>query len=612
MRSQKHEENSIHEILEAAKKAAIVPQRTKKHCKRGVLFAIEQEHKLSSLRCLERMLKNCGRLAKPTTEQYWRVRETLREAMARPRPTLLSRWVFNMRMAKSLLAGAVSVCLLMLVLHVSFQTAPQMSAGSVSINIIYGGVAVDGKEGLVKGYNGRAVSEGETLITGKSENSLVELVVFDNAIIRLGDNTSVTLEKIAQNEDVTISLKGMVWVKTFEDESHLKILASDSTMISVPRGAITILSNERITRVLAKENVALVEVVNQENDLIKTQTVRVPQEYVVTIPKSTEGNPEKQFESQKASNLERILGSEAKQWIEENEKHDKVFEDSLEQARKDEMKRYAWPLPGSPLYTAKKIKEGASLSLLPENEKPLAKLEQAATRLQEAVTLFESGDQEHAEELLREYTGMIASIQAEKLYGENAEVLDNAVQEHLISMQKKLSLAVKSETPAYSAKEAVEALLLDNSTQDGDEKAKRKDGIAQEKLYEVLRLLKEGKQIAALILFNDYADMTLESLDLAKKLLRQGEESAVYVMAIEKLEKELPLIDIIAKEEGPLGNKAKELKGAAFASVKEISEWLSKKSEPSATVSGVAQKKQGNQIPSEDAAAFRITGVARK
>lgn len=612
------QEKDIERILTVAKKQALPTRKLKKQCKRGILFAIEQNYRPTSIREIERVIRTCGRLTKPTREQYWRVRERLREAMEKPCPGFLRRTIFNLRVLKGMTAGAITMSIVALSLHFTFTSAPHISAGNISINIIYGGVAVDGKNGLVKGYDGQAVGEGDTLITGKWENALVELQVYDHSVIRLGDNTSVTVEKVIDSKEITLSLQGRIWVKTFDGTSHLKIKASEATTITIPRGAVTILSNDRVTRVLTKENVALVEVMNSEDGSIKAQKVQVPEKHIVNIPKALEKNPEKSIESQKMGDVTRILGLGGNQWVEENEKHDKVFKENLENQKKEEVKKMAGPLPGSPLYTAKKIKEEAGLSILSENQKPFAKLEQAATRFNEALVLFENGKNEEAMKVLGEYKGIIQEITEKDFYGSEAQKLKSAFSGHLATAKNKLA-SITPETSSYNAKELIESLIIQNA-HEGD-KVDKKDTIAQNRLYEIRDLIREGKEDIALIYFNEYADMTRESMELARKLMRQGDDSAVRNISMEKASIEVPLLDLIIKESGLLAEKASQLKQETVKSIKEISQALSQEMAPKATLTGVAYRQEGIEKQGESISrdenpdqlpAFRISGVAKK
>jgi hypothetical protein len=603
-------------LLAIAKQHAEAERKIKKRCKRGVLFAVGQNYKPSSLRQIERLLKTCGRLASPTDKTYWKVRARLKEAMKRRPRSLLHHLIFQWKLWQKLLAGTATIAILLGAFQFSFSHAPYISAGGISVNIIYGGVAVNSSEGLRKGYDGQSVGEGDTLITGDWENALVELQIFNHAIIRLGDNTSVKIEDVSQNDEVTLSLEGKIWVKTFDEESHLKLRASESTTVTVPRGAASILSNARLTKVMTKENIALVEVMNTENGTVKSQKVQVPEEHVINIPKAIEKNPEVSIESKKVANVDTVLGGDGEGWIEENEKQDKVFKENLEQQKKEEMKKVAGTLPGSPLYTAKKMGEEAKLRALPENEKPLARLDQAKIRLHEAIVLFDEGKSEDADAVLEEYKDAIQNITEEKRYGvQESEILD-ALRKQLEEASKELSLTTAPDSDTYRAKEAVEELLIDTS----DEKVEEKGSIAKEKLYEILQLLEEGKEDIALIHFSEYADMTQESLDLARLLMRQGDDSAAQKISIEKNEIEIPLLDLIIEESELLREKAEELKKMTITGIKDIQETVSE--EPTAVLTGVAYKdpdagkeEEDSMIidePEEKSPAFRVSGVARK
>ncbi len=602
-------------------KEDIAPARKlKKQCKRGVLFAVQQNYKPTSLRQLEHTLRNCGRLTKSSREQYWRIRERLREAMVRPPRNFIRRWIFNWQVFRRTLAGTVAVAVVLLTLHTLFTQAPYISANSMSIHIIYGGVAVETSDGLIKGYEGQSINEGDIIITGESENALIELNIFDNAVIRLGDNTSIAIDKVTQEEDVILSLEGKIWVKTFENESHLKIKASESTIITVPRGAASILSNNRVTRVLTRENIALVEVNNTESGNIKAQKVQVPAEHIVNIPKALQKNPEKNIESQKVASAEKIFGDG--NWIQTNEEQDKIFKENLEQQKRKDIKKSAGVLPGSTLYTAKKIGEGARFSITAKSNQYLAKLDQATARLHEAVMLFEEEYNEEANKALEEYRAIITEIYQHQLLGGQAERVNEAVQKHLNEINNSLAIAITPDMKAYQAKEVIESLILGISSK--EEVVKEKDDIALDKLYEILNLLEEGNEQVAIIHFAEYADVTMESIDIAKHLLRMGESVAAQDIAKRKTEIELPLLDIIIQKSELPGEKAENLKQNILNSIKEITDNLTKNSGPITVLTGVAVKSDKPETlePEEESITkeevigktpvFQISGIAKK
>ena len=599
-------------------KEDIAPARKlKKQCKRGVLFSIQQNCKPTSLRQVERTLRNCGRLTKSSQEEYWRIRERLREAMVQPPRNFLRRWIFNWQMFRRMLAGTVTIAVVLLTMHTLFIRAPYISANSMSIHIIYGGVAVETGGQLIKGHEGQSIGEGDIIITGESENALIELNIFDNAVIRLGDNASVTIDKVTPEEDVILSLEGKIWVKTFEDESHLKIKASESTTITVPRGAVSILSNNRVTRILTRENIALVEVNNMESGVIKAQKVQVPAEHIVNIPKALQKNPEKNIESQRVASAEKIFGDE--NWIQENEEQDKIFKENLEQQKKEDIKKSAGVLPGSTLYTAKKLGEGARLSITTKNNQYLTKLDQATARLHEAVMLFEEEYEEEAEKTLEEYKTIITEISQYQLLGGKAEKVNEAVRKHLNETNNSLAIAITPDMKAYQAKEVIESLILEFSSK--EEVVKEKGDIALDKLYEILNLLEEGNEEVAMIHFAEYADVTMESMDVAKHLLRMGESLAAQDIAKRKIEIELPLLSIIIQNSELLQEKAKNIKQTILSGIKEITENLTEKSGPTTVLTGVAVKSVKPELEEEsitkediigEMPSFRITGVAKK
>lgn len=534
------------------------------------------------LRDVERLLKQSAQQSQPSSEVKNRIKAELMVRIETTPRLSFSQWFFSeFTLFRKMLAGTVAVCLVLFATSIHSSSIPETEASGMYVRIIYGGAALSFGDTLRKAADQDALTVGDTLITGK--DSFVEIEVFGHSMVRLGDLSTVTIADVSTDQHVTLDVDGKVWVKTVGGDNNLRIRTADGVNVSVPNGAVSIESNKRFTRIITKENIALVEIKNTRRDEIKAHNIKVIKDHLVYIP-----SPRMAVKAMKQEIVTKPTTTSSK-WITENETQDKEYATTLETKKQDAIAKEAGVLPDSPLYIAKKITEKATLTIAGDEGKSLIQLENAEKRLLEAVALFEQGKTDEASKMLTDYKAAIGLIQEDiaRIYGSKSDEIQMALKAHLTSIKDKLALAVTPDKPSYEALKFVEDKILTLS--DEKSQAQEKDSLALKKLYEMLDLLSKGDTVSGQTHFTEYEDMTRESIDMAMKLLRQGDPTAAKAVLSQKNDIELPLLDV-ASQNPELAERVEALKKYTTENLATISQELSKLSEPTAVIKGAAVK----------------------
>jgi hypothetical protein len=600
-------QSDIVELLIHAKLESKPGNKLKTQCKKNIMFAIGESRNGQSLLEIKEVVRQQNKYPIAAGHKE-RIRENLMEAIRTKRPSIWSQWVFSFKLWRNMIATGLTCVLVIVAMQLTVKNVPHTRASGMYLNIIYGGAAVSYNNSLKKASNSQSIGVNDTIVTGK--DSFVELKLFDHSVVRLGDNTSLRIVNVTPSEEiVTLQLEGTAWVRTLEDRSHVNIRTASSTSISVPKGVVSIESNDRVTRVLTKENVALVEVGHSDQGTITTQTVQVLQDQVAYIPVSSPGTDI----TSRPVRVGKILDPK---WVQENEEQDKNYLASIKAEKKEEIIRNAGALPGSPLYPAKIATEKAKLSLLVNEARPNAQLASANIRLQEALALQAEGRQTEAMAIFQEYKSAITLVfiaATEELYGVRGKELVSELKNHIADAQGKLKFLANPADPVYEIKTFVDSYAL--KLAHNKERISEKDQIAQSKLYQVLEVLDRGDDTLALQLFTDYADITQEAFDEAHKLQRAGDSTLIQKMVRQKTEIELPLLTLI--EQKPLlSAKASELRAYIQQSADSAVVKLSKENQPISNVNQVTKVASVAPVEvvskTEIAEPFKISGVAKK
>ncbi len=272
-------------------------------------------------------------------------------------------------------------------IEASFENMLLPTGGTVSVT--------DGAEwGLVA--EERLLESPVTIRTAQESSATI---VVRDAVLRLGENTEVTLSQAAfaskSIDPIARVAYGQVWITSFLSEALFA-----GTSITIPQGILAL--KEGSLSVLADPQQSSVQVFHRFARVLPTgeEPIHLIQgDQLVLLP---EGQTQRHLITQ---------AMRSEEWVLQNLSRDAAHRNELVKMKQENAETFAGILPDSAFYFLKiaseKIDLGLTLSGKSRQEK---KLQHAKTRLNEAVVLLKAGKKEEAELPLLAYRDAILSI----------------------------------------------------------------------------------------------------------------------------------------------------------------------------------------------------------
>lgn len=355
---------------------------------------------------------------------------------------------------------------------------------------VNGIVEVVREDELKKAHEGMLLKQGDIIITGA--NGIAVIRYMDDSVTRLSPLTELKINRLYQDVEnraktsVEIELSyGRVWsqvVNLVDKESSFTLLADKVTTSSSKKTSFDVENDTENENVKVKVYNNTVEVSVKDNDKEKKQYLNEGYELALD---------EKEPRYKKI-----VINKDQKDdesWIKINKAKDKEYKDEVEKEKTEERKKEAGILPKDPLYTAKKLNETTKLFVTGDkNEKIKLKIDMASKRLLEAGALFDSGENDNANEVLSEFNSIVNEIKDPVL---NNEELKNYAKGVFAEKSKELAV-VTPDSALYPVKES----LRESKKQLTITKFEKKEAAletASEKIQEAKELIDENRTDAA-------------------------------------------------------------------------------------------------------------------
>ncbi len=266
------------------------------------------------------------------------------------------------------------------------------------------------------------VQEGDVIKVGEDSQLVVHF--FDDTELRLSENSLILISQL--NISSGFDRQGVIEVSLHEGEAWAQILNID----------------DGYAKFTMHTPQAIFESVNGSIDLKvnneKTLAYIFDNEFDLTSLEDETRNPvenkrvfaEQKIEIQKGSIHPLILTTEliqqdkANDWIQSNLEQNHKHLITLRENGLNRLNQMAGTLPGQMLYPIKQAKERLRLAF--SGSKTDVQVEIANSRLNEAIVLFESGEQQKGQEALMAYQSIARQI-AEEKNKEDAEILTNKI-----------------------------------------------------------------------------------------------------------------------------------------------------------------------------------------
>ncbi|MBT3834614.1 FecR domain-containing protein [Candidatus Peribacteria bacterium] len=281
------------------------------------------------------------------------------------------------------------------------------------------------------------LSKAVTIRTGADSEATV--VLRDNAILRIAENTEINLREtafdISANRSIARVIYGQIWVSSFLSDA-----LSRESKITIPQGTVTI--KQGSVNILADPQQSTVQVFHRSANVFATgaagNTYLVQGDQLSLLPES--------------QTQRHIVTSAIKNesWTKENLSRDAVHRTEIAERKQLHAESLAGILPTSAFYSVKRASEAIDLLLtIGEKPKQEKKLRNAKTRLNEAVALLKTGEKEAAQMQLDEYKSEMQEI-AENTDADTRDLLTDS----LIDSNSTVSSALPH-SELYVAKKAV-------------------------------------------------------------------------------------------------------------------------------------------------------------
>lgn len=440
---------------------------------------------------------------------------------------------------------------------------PDIEVPVVILEIDEGGVEVWPADGNTweRVRDGHEISTGDRVRT--LDSSAASIIFFDNSVMRLDENTEITLTELhidSENyldQDVDVELlSGRVWSRimnlldldsTYEVETSSVVATVRGTAFSMSVG------DRGETEVdVTESQVALTmfKATSDTGEIIKTNPKKInigAGQFIKRGP--TKNTKPGEFVDIANINPQQINEERLKSnWYLKNIAKDEDFAQRVWNLRRDKLRKYIKSLPGSPFFGLQRMGEKFGLAFSGEDKKENLQNLYIARRISEVAELAHQGNAGLASQELIQFENSL------KLDGtENKERLMNLLP-NLLYYHQGFWADVLPQDSAYRLKQKIEAMGLERN-------------ISPEKIiyWKLINLENRLTEAQRLIIFQDRdivtnvleaARLGLENLQTEAEALPNSEEKKII---LEKIEYDLKKFGLIQEEINLLEYQAPEL-----------------------------------------------------
>lgn len=358
----------------------------------------------------------------------------------------------------------------------------EIIAEGAGLEVLIGGISVPVSDRLIL-ENPALISTGEGTAT---------LLIHDDAVVRLAPHSTVRLHDLTDRPEPTLPttfsfVKGKIWVLGLLPPTvdSLGIQLPNDDVISIREGSLSI----------ADAPLAISMIDHRASVTHNDETL-----YLVTGERMT-------FSS-RVSTSDITKRDLSNAWVSENMTKDAAHRREVLALQREEWGKSAGILPTSILYPVKRVAEEVNvLFTVGSDAKAQKRIEQADTRLSEALALLNDGETEEANAPLEEYKETLFTIAA----GTGDNLVKFLIKQQLTEASTDIAV-VSPEDDLYAVKQSV--LEMSATIPDANLKPEEVQGyLLVEKLSSIDRTLSSSGQVTeAITLYKDIQPYLTELL----------------------------------------------------------------------------------------------------
>lgn len=370
--------------------------------------------------------------------------------------------------------------------------------------------------------------EGDTVITPR--HTFAEIYFSNKGVSRLDDETEVALFSLDIDEyqpkeaRIEVEIKrGRVWSNVFDmnhDAGNFLVRSAGMTTEVDSKASFDVSVNTEGVSVTAGANTVDLKV--QQNDGVLQKVLVEGQTFELKDPK--------QNYSDSLVLLDPLIKDA---WIDSNIAKDKAYEQKVKDQYKIVLEEETGLLPGHFFYPIKKLGENVKLALTfnaVEREKQMVSI--AEMRLMEAEILFSSGQDDRADNAIREFKDTVSEVSndLDDIRAGNqssGDDLSKTFQENLKEHASSFPVET-NQLSSVKAKESVKAIFVEN-VDDPKEKSDFYFRYAHDTLLEARDILKNenNEEVNILTQFTRYRSAVQDALGGFYKLSQNDKASII-------------------------------------------------------------------------------------
>ncbi|MBU0705970.1 FecR domain-containing protein [Patescibacteria group bacterium] len=375
------------------------------------------------------------------------------------------------------------------------------------------------------------------------EGSEVVIHFFDDTEIRLGENTEFLISQLAVSPTfgrqaiIEVFLhKGSAWVQTLNVEdgyAGLTFKTRDAVMKAL-NGTFNVVTDvtEPTSVYVLNNKVSITSLTPETMQAVKTLKLTANQKANVRM---VSGKPV--ITTDTLTQQDRSTP-----WFQSNLNRDHEHLTMLREKGIERLAQIAGTLPGQMLYPIKQTKERLKLALSSDSDMAV-QIEIANSRLNEALVLFEAGDQQKGREALMAYQSIARQIA-------DAKVTKEVARRIIIPHQKTLTAELPNDINTGLVKETLHqtAEILANNPVEL-EKIRLNNSV--QRLQDVTTLVAEGEMDAAKERLVSHQLAVSDALETTQAIEDEELKKEVLQEVIELKQEELTLLNSLTDTLGP-------------------------------------------------------------
>lgn len=400
------------------------------------------------------------------------------------------------------------------------------------------------------------VQAGDLIKVGEGSEAVVRF--FDDTELRLAENSVFLISQLAvspvfgRQAIIEVSLhEGTAWVQTLNVEDGYAgfVLSTRDATLKTLNGTFNVATRlDTTTSIFVLHNkVELTSLVAETRQAV--ETIKLSTDQKATIH-TVNGRPVITTDDLSQQDISTT-------WVQNNLYSDHEHLTMLRENGIDRLTLIAGTLPGHMLYPIKQAKERLKLALSSDSDLSI-QIEIANSRLNEAIVLFEAGEQQKGREALMAYQSMARQIAEAMPTGRQANGAEELVNKLIIPHQKALTAELPNNASAGLVKEALQQ-TAEILTDDPIKLEKIRLASSVQRLQDVTALVGEGAIEVAQERLTSYQLAASDALATAQAIEDEELRKQILQEVLELRQEELTLLIKLSEQLGDGNDQTNDL-----------------------------------------------------